>query len=240
MIQSLIIMIFLAFLLVFAVFYFNHSMAWLSQNREVNANGASVQLASLGITDTYSSKGVGEADYAPITEWDRIFSGLMPGDSVSIKAEYENTPGTTRTLRVVFSPGSDGETPYIDKSGKYWKYYYFGTQLKITSVSLTVDGKALEEVIFLMTPGEEGFLMEPPDDKVSFDSKQEVPAPIVLAEFDLAAGKTASLEITVEFVNHPTVDQNAYQGFGNKGQGEKREKCYRQVIAYVAEKTESA
>ena len=74
----------------------------------------------------------------------------------------------------------------------------------------------------------------------SFDSEQAVPDPIVLAEFDLAARTTASLEITVEFVNYPTVDQNAYQGFGNKGQGEKREKCYRQVIAYVAEKTESA
>ena len=70
----------------------------------------------------------------------------------------------------------------------------------------------------------------------SFDSEQAVPDPIVLAEFDLAARTTASLEITVEFVNS-TVDQNAYQGFSGKGQGEK---CYRQVIAYVAEKTESA
>ena len=78
--------------------------------------------------------------------------------------------------------------------------------------------------------------MEPPGDKVSLDSKQEVPASIVLAEFDLAARTTASLKITVEFVNSP-VDQNAYQGFGSKGQDEK---CYRQVIAYVAEKTESA
>lgn len=115
MIQSLIIMIFLAFLVVFAVFYFNHSMAWFAQNREVNANGASVQLASLGITDTYSSKGVGEAEYKKIEKWDRIFEELMPGDSVSIKADYENTSGSARTLRVVFSPGSDGETPYIDE-----------------------------------------------------------------------------------------------------------------------------
>ena len=119
MVQSLIIMIFLAFLVVFAVFYFNHSMAWLSQNTEVNANGASVQLASLGITDTYyySSKGVGEAAYTEIKawEWDRIFTKLMPKDSVSIKADYENTSGSVRTLRVVFSPGSDGETPYIDE-----------------------------------------------------------------------------------------------------------------------------
>lgn len=223
MVQSLIIMIFLAFLVVFAVFYFNHSMAWLSQNTEVNANGASVQLASLGITDTYSSKGVGEAEYTKIEEWDRIFEELMPGDSVSIKAEYENTSGSARTLRVVFSPGSDGETPYIDESGKY---YYFGTQLKITSISLNGE----------KAPGEGIFLMTPPDDKVSFDSEQALPAPIVLAEFDLAARTTASLEITVEFVNLP-VDQNAYQGFGGKGQDEK---CYRQVIAYVAEKTESA
>ena len=227
MVQSLIIMIFLAFLLVFAVFYFNHSMAWLSQNREVNANGASVQLASLGIIDTYSSKGVGE-EYTEIKAWDRIFSGLMPGDSVSIEAKYENTSGTTRTLKVVFSPGSDGETPYVEDE-KF--YYYFGTQLKITSISLkNVEGKVEET-------GK--FLMEPPGDKVSFDLKQAVPDPdpIELAEFDLAAGTWASLEITVEFVNYPTVDQNAYQGFGSKGQGEK---CYRQVIAYVAEKTESA
>lgn len=224
MVQSLIIMIFLAFLVVFAVFYFNHSMAWLSQNTEVNANGASVQLASLGITDTYFSKGVGEADYAPITEWDRIFSELMPEDSVSIKAEYKNNSGTTRTLKVVFSPGSDGETPYVEDG----KFYYFGTQLKITSISLNVEGKVAET-------GK--FLMEPPGDKVSFDSKQAVPASIVLAEFDLDKDTTASLEITVEFVNYPTVDQNAYQGFGSKGQGEK---CYRQMIAYVAEKTESA
>ena len=216
MVQSLIIMIFLAFLMVFAVFYFNHSMAWLSQNTEVNANGASVQLASLGITDTYSSKGVGEAEYTKIEKWDRIFEKLMPGDSVSIKADYENTSGSARTLRVVFSPGSDGETPYIEESSKY---YYFGTQLKITSISLNGDEKA---------PGEGIFLMTPPDNKVSYDSEQAV-LPIVLAEFDLAARTTASLEITVEFVNS-TVDQNAYQGFGGKGQGEN---CYRQVIAYV-------
>lgn len=217
MVQSLIIMIFLAFLVVFAVYYFNHSMAWFAQNREVNANGASVQLASLGITDTYSSKGVGEAAYTKIEAWDHIFRELIPGDSVSIKAEYENTSGSARTLRVVFSPGSDGETPYIEESSKY---YYFGTQLKITSISLNGDEKA---------PGEGIFLMTPPDDKVSFDSEQAVPDPIVLAEFDLAARTTASLEITVEFVNS-TVDQNAYQGFGGKGQGEN---CYRQVIAYV-------
>ena len=218
MVQSLIIMIFLAFLMVFAVFYFNHSMAWLSQNTEVNANGASVQLASLGITDTYSSKGVGEAEYTKIEAeaWDHIFRELIPGDSVSIKAEYENTSGSARTLRVVFSPGSDGETPYIEESSKY---YYFGTQLKITSISLNGDEKA---------PGEGIFLMTPPDNKVSYDSEQAV-LPIVLAEFDLAARTTASLEITVEFVNS-TVDQNAYQGFGGKGQGEN---CYRQVIAYV-------
>ena len=222
MVQSLIIMIFLAFLVVFAVFYFNHSMAWLSQNTEVNANGASVQLATLGITDTYFSKGVGEAE-TKIEAWDRIFSELMPEDSVSIKAEYKNNSGTTRTLKVVFSPGSDGETPYVEDG----KFYYFGTQLKITSISLNVEGKVAET-------GK--FLMEPPGDKVSFDSKQAVPASIVLAEFDLAAGIKASLEITVEFVNSP-VDQNAYQGFGGKGQDEK---CYRQVIAYVAEKTESA
>ncbi len=216
MVQSLIIMIFLAFLMVFAVYYFNHSMAWFAQNREVNANGASVQLASLGITDTYSSKGVDEAAYTKIEAWDRIFRELMPGDSVSIKAEYENTSGSARTLRVVFSPGSDGETPYIEESSNY----YFGTQLKITSISLNGDEKSQGEGIFLMTP---------PDDKVYFDSEQAVPAPIVLAEFDLAARTTASLEITVKFVNS-TVDQNAYQGFGGKGQGEK---CYRQVIAYV-------
>ncbi|MGN1093933.1 MAG: hypothetical protein ACI4SC_03035 [Candidatus Neoclostridium sp.] len=196
------------------VIYFNRSFGWFSRSLNANAKGMEVSLAGYGITDVYFRKGVGESDYTEITSWDSVFSGLSPGDSVSIKAQYSNDSGTAHTLGVYFGIGDGNEIPLV-KDGKY---YYFGTQLKITEIVIDGNEQSFTGDKFLMTP---------PSDKLAYDAQQTAENAFI-ADVSVPSGGSAAVEITVQFVNYPDVNQNVYQGFG-KGS----ETCFRQLIAYV-------
>ena len=213
--RSAVMLVLLAVCLVSAVVCFHRAFAWFSENRKVTANGATVNLDGYGITDVYFSKGVGAADYTQITGWDHLFQDLNPGESLSIRAQYANQSDETHVLRVYFGLNDGNSVTPLVKDGKY---YYFGTQLKITEVVLNGVAQSVADQTFLMTP---------PADKIAYDAEQTVQN-VFLVEIPLLPGDSATAEITVQFVNYPDVDQNAYQGFG-KG----TESCFRQLIAFV-------
>ena len=105
------------------------------------------------------------------------------------------------------------------------KYYYLSTQLKIVEIS--VNGQSVQDDKYLMTP---------PTDKLAYDAEQTVEN-VLIAQFDLLASQTATVEVTVEFVNYADVDQNVFQGFGKGSENAgkcfrkfKKEKCWRSRI----------
>lgn len=213
--QAVTIMVLFVVLGVNAIIYFSRAFAWFADNRKVQTNGATVNLAGFGISDVYFSKGVGAAEFTEISSWDHVFQNLNPGESVSIKAQYTNDSDKTHVLNVYFGLDDDSkETPLV-KDGKY---YYLSTQLKITDITLNGVAQSIAEEKFLMTP---------PADKIAYDTEQAVQN-VFIAEIPLLSGESATVEITVQFINYSDVDQNDYQGFG-KG----TESCFRQLIAYI-------
>lgn len=211
------------------IILWNNSVAWFANNKQVGADGASVTLKELGITDKYyAAKGTDE--YAEITTWAHLFENISPGDTVKIKAEYQSTSDIERTVKVYFENLNGNDTPLTkdvtvtaaDGSTTTEKrYYYLGTQLKITSVTLSSGTKA----------GEGQFLTTPPENSIYYTAEQ-APNKIELGSFTATKGTTYTVEFTVEFVNYTDIDQNDYQGYSS---GDRTENCLRQVVAYVEE-----
>ena len=128
---------------------------------------------------------------------------------------YTDNSAENRALSVYLGLlATDVETPLVLDG----KYYYLSTQLKIVAISVNGAAQSVQDDKFLMTP---------PADKLAYDAEQTVEN-VLIAQFDLLASQTATVEVTVEFVNYADVDQNVFQGFGN-GAG----KCFRKFIAFV-------
>ncbi len=212
----------------------NGAVAWFAKNRKVDANGMAVNLRDLGIEDLYYVRYDGKNDFTKVNGNTFTFVDVAPGDTVTIKAIYLSDSDDERKLDILFKDMGGGEAPLV-KDGKY---YYFGTQLKVTQKA--INGGTAEDV--------NKFLVDPPENKIFNTSQLDAPANnFILAEgleavapaeielgvdlgIDLTGKKVRMLEFTVEFVNYTDIDQNDYQHFG-KGS----EKCVRQLVAYVIE-----
>jgi hypothetical protein len=82
------LLVLLLFALLGAAFVlFPGSFAWLSRNRDVGAGGMQVKVAGAEVTVTYY-RAVGEGDFLPLASPEEMLEGLLPGDSVRLKAEY--------------------------------------------------------------------------------------------------------------------------------------------------------
>lgn len=107
--HGVLVVVLFCLLIVSVAILMNNSVAWFSQNKKVDANGASVSLKDLGITAKYYAKRGTEENYTEITEWAHLFENLMPGETVSIKAEYTSTEDQPRNFKVLFK--AQNETP---------------------------------------------------------------------------------------------------------------------------------
>ena len=173
-----------------------NSLAWFASNMNLSANGMQVNVDKLDITMTYYRKGPSDADYVQIQSFESIFDGLFPGDTVSLKVTYDSKEAEEHNVTVYLS-GFDGcEVPIVIDE----RYYYFGSQLKIVET--------------------DEFLLTPPADFVSYDAEQECAAKTV-GTVTIPAKSTADFEFSIQFVNRADTDQNAYQGFGSLGLGER-------------------
>ena len=212
--HAVVILVLLVVLGASVLVYFNRTLGWFADNRNVSANGAEVALAQYGIEGTYFAKGANEAEFSQI-DGDFVFSGIAPGQRISLQARYANNSAENRTLSVCLGLlATDVETPLVLDG----KYYYLSTQLKIVAISVNGAAQSVQDDKFLMTP---------PTDKLAYDAEQTAEN-VLIAQFDLLASQTATVEVTVEFVNYDNVDQNVFQGFGNGS-----ENCFRKFIAFV-------
>ena len=176
------ILLFLATLVLFQ----DGSFAWFSRNVKNNVGGMQVKVDSVVITVKYY-KAVGDGNFVPLASPEDLFAGMMPGDSVKIRVDYESHAAEDTLLAVRLEPTEDGDSP-LEIDGRY---YYLATQLKI---------KEIDE-----------FILTPPADRVSYDAPVHVPV-TELGEVTVPAGSSASFIFTVTFVNYPDADQSAYQG----------------------------
>ncbi len=178
-----------------AILFRPNSLAWFADNDTVNASGMQVKADKLDVTISYYRKGPSDSDYVEIESFDSIFEGIMPGETVKIKLAYDSKETEDESATVYLSAFEGCETPLVIDG----RYYYFGTQLKI-----------LEN---------DEFLISPPVDYVSYGEEAEA-SDILLGEVTVFANSVTEFEFSVQFVNYPDVDQNAYQGFGTLGEGE--------------------
>lgn len=214
--HAVVILVLLVVLGASVLAYFNRTLGWFADNCNVSANGAEVALAQYGIEGTYFVKGANDAEFSQ-KDRDFVFGGIAPGQQVSMQARYVNNSTETRTLSVHLGLlATDAETPLVLDG----KYYYLSTQLKIVKIFVNGVEQSVQDDKFLMTP---------PADKIAFDAEQTTEN-VLIAQFDLPASQTATVEVTVEFVNYADVDQNVYQGFGN---GTKKENCIRKFITFI-------
>ncbi len=200
------------------------TFAWFSANKDSNAGGMNIRPEGLDITASYSYQGVGMTDFAAVTSWEELFSGMVPGDSVCLKAVYENNMSKAYTASLFFSPEQNGEIPLytdFDRDGTN-ELYYFGSQLQITAVTqqnstATVTGSDNVGAFLVANPT---------NDTVSFAQAQTVTDTLIAQGLTLPAHDgtnpgTLTVTVTVTFLYLPTINQNAYQGFGTSDAGER-------------------
>lgn len=190
----------------------NSSVAWLISNKNLDAGGMPLSIEDIGITEEYYYKNGSSEEYRKLTDSEKIFDGLLPGDAVSVRAIYENISEKSRNVTLDFTVPSSGEIPLVANG----KYYYLSTQLRITEINN--NGSISSPNVFLLTP---------PGNLIYFEEAQ-TPTDIHIADFSIAPGERVTVEFTVEFVNYTDIDQNVYQGFGQGG-----ERCFRHIVAYT-------
>lgn len=199
------LLVLLLFALLGAAFVlFPGSFAWLSRNQDISAGGMQVSVEGTEVTVTYY-RAVGEGDFLPLASPEEMLEGLLPGDSVRLKAEYTSLTEEDVTLAVRLEVPEGGELPLVIDG----RYYYLSTQLKLAE--------------------RDAFLTPPPPDRLSY-AAPVTPTDTEVGEVTVPAGGTAELIFTVTLVNYPDLDQSAYQGFGSLGAGET---CYRHVVSVV-------
>lgn len=205
LIGGLVSLFFISVLLVVssAVLFRPNSFAWFADNDTVNANGMQVKADKLDITIAYYRKAPSDAEYVEIESFDCLFDGILPGETVKLKVAYDSKEANEESVTVYLSAFDGCEVPLILEG----KYYYFGTQLKVLET--------------------DEFLLEPSADYLSYEEEQ-VPSDIELGSITLAANSVTEFEFSIQFVNYPDIDQNAYQGFGALGEGEC---CFRKITS---------
>ncbi|MGM9631775.1 MAG: hypothetical protein ACI3XL_01615 [Eubacteriales bacterium] len=196
------------------------TFGWFAMNDTVGANNMGIVAEGNPISAEYSYKAVGATEYAPIDSWEKLFEGLTPGDSVTLRAVYTNTSDDDYVGELYLTAGADGEIPLgvdSDGDGNPDKYYYFGSQIIVESVNGTANG---------------AFLVANSGNEVAkdalLDSIADTPlaSGLIIPANDGTQDGQLVVEIVFTFVNMP-VSQNAYKNFGSSSAGEK---CSRMLV----------
>ena len=174
------------------------TFAWFANNEEVYSNGMQLKVDTLNITMTYYRKGPSDSEYEKINSFASIFSDLVPGDEVSVKIVYDSKEDEDYSASISLDSFDDCETPVVIDG----KYYYLASQLKIVKT--------------------DEFLLEPPENLLSYDQPQTL-SNLTVGTLTVAANSESEFEFTVRFENYLDVNQDAYQNFGVDNDG----KCYR-------------
>ena len=204
--KAITLSIILGTLITSLTFFFNSgAFAWLAREDQVTATGMQTQIKGTAVTISYYYRLSSDDDFSALTDFSTLFKGMVPGDRAEIRVKYKNTEDNPHTVNVALECPDGGETPLVIEGKKY----YFSTQLRVVE-----NGE---------------FLTTPPTDKVSTDTAL-LPNTIALGAVNLDPQDEGAIEFTLEFVNYPDVDQNAYQNFGSSGGGES---CNRVITSTI-------
>ena len=151
----------LAIFLCTSVFiYLQKSFGWFSDNDEVSASGLSVQSgsgAAVNISMSYAKFNGNKtaADIEALTYTNigttasaPIFKDLNPGDKIALKLSFKNNESSVRYLSLsMLAPTAENEKPIMHDSNhdvttnpsEAVRYHYFGSQIRINSVSVNAD-----------------------------------------------------------------------------------------------------
>ncbi len=230
-------MLMLLFALICAGVYLmgGDTVAWFSQNSLVSAHELQVKLEQQGVDVEYWYRKGAMADFEPIADWSEVFSEMLPGDRVELRAIYTNRRPEDYTASILLAPDADGETPLhldTDGDGQRDTYYYFGTQLRVSEVTAENSngtanaGGTLHSGSYLAS--QTGEVVGRPDPLTPVDLT--VGEGLIIPGTPVNGSSTGrmTVTVTVEFVNFISVSQNPYQGFGTSDAGEQ---CYRYLVA---------
>ena len=195
----LMVLLFLFLIGAAAVLFRSSSFAWFSRNMEVDVRGMQTQINGADILVSYYKSDPSGEGFLPMTDPGELFAGMMPGDSVRIKAAYRSLVDEDTVVSVRMTLPEGGEKA-LEIDGRY---YYLSTQLKVVE--------------------RDTFLLAPPPDRLGYDAPVAL-TDTALGEVTVPARGEAELIVTVVFVNYTDLDQSVYQGFGDDSGGEH---CYR-------------
>lgn len=223
--------------------YLQKSFGWFSDNDEVSASGISVQSgtgAAIDIAMSYAkfdgSKTAAEIKALTYTNIGTtasapIFNQLSPGDKIALKLSFTNNESTVRYLSLsMLAPTAKNETPIITSvttSGGTTapRYHYFGSQVRINSVSVNAD---FDPTYLLKTAEILDENNKPTGFQQTYIENNEsvftgltdtalVPYTQGASNNVALAGEGATTDVIIvfEFVDNSTI-QNAYINFGSQ------------------------
>lgn len=222
---SLLSVIVVGAVLVVALYtFYDNSLAWFSNNKEVMAQGMSV------VSRGAPKLAISVDNVVEDGTRDHKFTNLTPGDTVTFTISVTNKSGEPIDLRLLLGAPRQGfSTPYIVQTAEpnVQQYHYFDTQIRINSVKLTQGtGDSATTTEKLTLTGIDRYLMTV-EESLYTDGLQPT---WINGEFDfagatdkvlsgdnaiqLADNETVTFTLELEFVDNGQL-QNAYIDFNN-------------------------
>lgn len=188
------------------------SLAWFQMNRKLMANYAGVEINNL-----FDVTIVMRQDGELVTDGVIRFEDFFPGQANARQLEITITNNSDDLLHTSWffkDATSEQEVPYIDTLGTYGEanyYYYFGSQIQISSVSAVSDLTSVDT-----GAGEGEYLLETNGVGLTQGQVNGVANAIttfprldILNSFPIEGGATANIAFTFLFVDNGT-NQNVY------------------------------
>ena len=220
--RSIMIVLMALVLAVSVVILSSMSLGWFTTSKRVEG-GLTLSASARQVDAEFLCERMGfDGVYAevPAEELDKdsIFPlyGLYPGDvlrfTITLTNTSDGTDYTGLTLKLI---GASSEEPLTVTQSGVAKHYWLSSQLRITSLTASdgADLTVLRDDGFLFTPHDLDMYSDTPSDKV-YTTADGRPADLSLCSFDLPAGETVTLTVTLEFYNSATLNQDAYKSFG--------------------------
>ena len=220
--RSVMIVIIAMVLAVSVVILSSMSLGWFTTSKRV-AGGLTLSTEVRHVEAEFLCERMGlDGVYAEVPEEEldegSIFPlyGLYPGDVLRFTITLTNTSnGTDYTGLTLKLIGASSEEPLTVTQSGAARRYWLSSQLRITSLTAS-DGSditVLRDEGFLFAPDDLDMYSETPSDKV-YTASDSKPSDLSLCSFDLPAGETVTLTVTLEFYNSATLNQDAYKSFG--------------------------
>lgn len=188
------------------------SLAWFIFARKGDIINNQI-IADPAFSYTYNSK----LDGVTYTNNDMTFNDMFPGALNSRKFTFDLTNNGNEPFVIdlyLKAAQSSEEVPYIDTTGKWGTantYYYFGSQIALKNITLTIDGVTPSN-----TNSEGSFLVSTSSEGLSAGQVNGVSSPISLiprlnlfSNVIIPAGKTLNGSIDFAFIDNGT-NQNVY------------------------------